>query len=892
MSTETDDALLIQALEAYRRAVADPAVGRRAAEQVAGRARDLGADEALAVALRAAGMAARELYEHDRASQHLDEAVRVALGAGLGDRAAEALITRSAVAFECGDADGARNDLVQARRHAGDAVRAEVSFADALLADMVGDVDASVEAYERALDEIEVSRPELEVKARNNLALLLLRRGDGASAERHLRTALRLAETFSPAFAAIVSESFATVAAERGETVEALRRYDEAENRLRNAELPLIDFNLSRARALLGLQLLDEAAQAAAASVSAATSATGGSAMLAEALVTAAEIALARGLSEAAQHDAASAVEHFRSQRRPGWEAIARLVELRAAVDHRDVDVDLLDEVAEVEQQLAASGNRLAATAAALLQGRAAAAAGAPSRARPALVRARDGAADGPVVLRLRSAVAAASLAELDGDDSAVRRLARDGIAELTDYRAALPSAELRARAAAHGEQLAELGLRSALRSGRSESVWTWLERARAVRVVDDEVRPSELEAAPLLADLRAAEAALASSGHDEPARQQAHARRVRDLEDRIRHADWMREHTGRHHADAPTIARLRGVRAALGGRVLVQYGILDQRLVAVVVRRSGLRTIDLGAVEPVLTSAAHLTFGLQRMARASSGPVAEAATAAVTAELARLADALGVGQIGVDTSGADVSAGSRGTTEVVIAPPTPLMGLPWGALPGLTDVPVRVVPSALAWHQTAAQVPRTRRVLAVAGPGLAAADAEVDEVASCHVGAEVLRGPAATCTAVRSRASGARLVHLACHGRLRSDRPSFSALQLADGPLTVHDLERVREPAHHWVLAACDVGVAGRPGAADLEGVLAVLFRRGAGGVVAATVAVPDLPTKAYMRALHDALSRGASLATAVRDARLATAAQGPAARAAAVAFSCYGGG
>jgi CHAT domain-containing protein len=34
---------------------------------------------------------------------------------------------------------------------------------------------------------------------------------------------------------------------------------------------------------------------------------------------------------------------------------------------------------------------------------------------------------------------------------------------------------------------------------------------------------------------------------------------------------------------------------------------------------------------------------------------------------------------------------------------------------------------------------------------------------------------------------------HVAAHGVFRADSPMFSSLRLADGPLTVHDLERLR---------------------------------------------------------------------------------------------------
>ena len=49
--------------------------------------------------------------------------------------------------------------------------------------------------------------------------------------------------------------------------------------------------------------------------------------------------------------------------------------------------------------------------------------------------------------------------------------------------------------------------------------------------------------------------------------------------------------------------------------------------------------------------------------------------------------------------------------------------------------------------------------------------------------------------------------MHLACHGSFRADNPLFSTLSLADGPLTVYDLERCRTMPRTVVLSACNVG-------------------------------------------------------------------------------------
>ena len=52
---------------------------------------------------------------------------------------------------------------------------------------------------------------------------------------------------------------------------------------------------------------------------------------------------------------------------------------------------------------------------------------------------------------------------------------------------------------------------------------------------------------------------------------------------------------------------------------------------------------------------------------------------------------------------------------------------------------------------------------------------------------------------------------HLACHGSFRADNPLFSSLLLADGGLTVHDVESLGAGPRELVLSACDSGRARR---------------------------------------------------------------------------------
>ena len=87
--------------------------------------------------------------------------------------------------------------------------------------------------------------------------------------------------------------------------------------------------------------------------------------------------------------------------------------------------------------------------------------------------------------------------------------------------------------------------------------------------------------------------------------------------------------------------------------------------------------------------------------------------------------------------------------------------------------------------------------------------------MAACHTGARVLAGESATTQAVTDGLVGAPLVHIVAHGRFRHDNPLWSTIELADGPLSVYELELLEHTPPMMVLASCDSGVGGPLGVA-----------------------------------------------------------------------------
>jgi hypothetical protein len=129
-----------------------------------------------------------------------------------------------------------------------------------------------------------------------------------------------------------------------------------------------------------------------------------------------------------------------------------------------------------------------------------------------------------------------------------------------------------------------------------------------------------------------------------------------------------------------------------------------------------------------------------------------------------------------------------------------------------------------------------------------------------------------------------------AAHGRFRADNPLLSRLQLADGPLTVYDLEALQRPPGCLVLSACDAGVSDvRPGD-ELMGLAAAVLALGTRTLVASVLPVADAATRPLMLALHEGLCLGMTPAEAL--ARAQAAPIGGHDAVAAASFVCLGAG
>jgi hypothetical protein len=378
-----------------------------------------------------------------------------------------------------------------------------------------------------------------------------------------------------------------------------------------------------------------------------------------------------------------------------------------------------------------------------------------------------------------------------------------------------------------------------------------------------------------LLQELRSVHEELAAhrAAGDEPADLVAHQR---TLEHRIRRASWRNEGVGAGLVQPPGVPELR---AALAGRTLVEYAALDDELVAVVVGASRTRLVRLGPMGPVDEEGAFVLFALRRLATGNAPPAAAAALWA------------GVG-LAVDRLRARLVAPLRLVpgAPLVVVPASRTWRLPWAHLCG---VPTSVAPSSATWLRASRRTePADGSVVLVAGPDLPGAAEEVSALAALHPDAQLLAPPASTVDAVVDLLRGARLAHLACHGRLRADNPTFSSFVLSAGELTVHELNLRGVSPHRVVLSACDSGADATYDGDEFVGFVSALLGQGTAGLLAGCVQVSDQEAVPLMTDVHARLLRGSSFAEAVHAASVECDTDRPEALAVRATFSAYGAG
>ncbi|MFF7070751.1 CHAT domain-containing protein [Streptomyces pseudovenezuelae] len=649
-------------------------------------------------------------------------------------------------------------------------------------------------------------------------------------------------------------ESRGLAAYRSGDIPAALRLLDEAQERYAKLGTPTFMLTVRRCEVLMAAGLAPEALAEADAAIKVLDGIGGQSTRKAELLLAAARAARHAGDAHTAIARADMAVRLFAGQRRTWWETHARLVLIEARVAAGRGSGRLVADAAAVADRLASFGAP-AAPEASLLAGRIALGLGWQDDARRHLEVAARSRHSGPPLARMTGWAARALWARAAGSDRRVLEACRRGLDVLDDHRTTLGASELRARATAQGAELAGLAARASLRSGGPRRLLVWSERWRATVLSAPPTRPPADPA--LLSDLTAFREIAARAegarmeGRPVPTLEREQRRLEREIRSRSLHMRGDASGDGYRFDPGRLLERL-------GDEVrLVELAVLDGRVQVLLCAQGRVRRFEAGLLADAEREAEHVQAGLRRLAH----PGAEARLPVVEAAGRRLEELL-----------LGPAAAQLGSGPVVVVPPGRLHQVPWALLPSLRERVFSVSPSASSWLRAreTAPPPSGRQVL-VRGPGLATGGAEVPELAGRNGSATVLEHDEARVPRVLEELDGAALAHIAAHGTFRADSPLFSSLRMADGPLIVHDFERLDRSPYRIILSCCDTARFASVGADELLGLVTALLPLGTAGVVACSAPVNDEAVVPLMLTLHKGLGAGASMAEALRDARAA---------------------
>jgi tetratricopeptide (TPR) repeat protein len=459
-----------------------------------------------------------------------------------------------------------------------------------------------------------------------------------------------------------------------------------------------------------------------------------------------------------------------------------------------------------------------------------------------------------PVGIVLHERALRARTLILQGRPSAARGLLRDSASLLARHQGYAVSLDVRAAMALHGRRIRDVDVGLALTEARPDRVFDSVERWRAAsQRAPLAIAEPDGESAALLTRLRTARQLILHGNlpDGDPVRAEATM-----LEQAITERAWT-QHSVRGEAPAAVVTlTATQIEEQLGTRTaLLSFFSTGDRLHVVRLGAGGEQLTDLGPSAALLDKVIRLRADLRARQHIPSVP-----------------DLLRVVQHALDTSLSDVDTALAlrrlvGDAErVVVVPTATIISLPWALLPSLRGVPVTVAPSATRWLRPRRAARHRQFLTAIAGPGLAGSQDEVEQVRrtwgsrGAPPSSDGLGTAADALMALRS----ARLVHLAAHGFHEHQSPLFSSLAMSDGPLFAHEFPRP-VTAEHVVLSACDVGQSRvRPGDEPL-GLAAALLGLGVGAVVASVAPVGDAVAGEAMAEYHRKLAAGLDAAAAL---------------------------
>jgi tetratricopeptide (TPR) repeat protein len=718
------------------------------------------------------------------------------------------------------------------------ALRGLVNHQHALILLRAGDLNATLDVYERAipalerLNQTEFADPELLAKAYLNRGLAYIELGNPKSAEQDMRRCMELASTHTLSrMLAKAQANLGEIARLGGDVPGSLRYHDSAEVLFREIGPGLVPrTQIDQARVLLEAGLAEEAARRLDEALPVLRAARIGQ-DLAEAELTRAAAALIEGDYTLAKQLASNAHRRFVKRGNKTWAEVAALTKLRVEASAALAGPGTLlspTKAAKLAQRLLAIGLTDEAAMATMLAVRLAVRLGDITTAESLLEQVPPLRKIAPIDHKMMLRLCRAEVAVVKADRRRALAQAKAGFDELSAARDRMGGLDLVCGTAVHGLQLARLAVGLVLDGARTDAdarrLLAWQERTRA-QVYRYEPLPAidDPEMASQVTELRMVLRTIQQARLDR--RPTAHLeRRMTALQQEVNRLGW---HTSQWGKPRP-VSSPEEVIERLGDRALISFSGPDKDLAAVVVAGGRTKLVRLGAKAAVLETARQLHADLDALAPDELIPPLVTAVSQSARRRIQALDEMLFGPEGISTELLD-------GRELVVVPFGELYSVPWETLPSLRGRAVSVAPSATAWV-SAEEVPQNGGpVVLVRGPDLPAAATELDQLRFVYPDAIVLDGALATTSAVLKAMDGAKLVHIAAHGTHESANAMFSRLELYDGGLLAHEVARLAHPPAHIVLAACELAMSHiRPGDEPL-GFAGAMLASGSRTVVAA---------------------------------------------------------
>ncbi|HEX7100013.1 MAG TPA: CHAT domain-containing tetratricopeptide repeat protein [Acidimicrobiia bacterium] len=809
-----------------------------------------------ATAWWALGLAKREIDDLVGAAECLRTAIETAESAGEAPLAAEVTSSLAWTVARMGDLSEALRltDLAARSLTGGPAARNEMQ--KALILQRLGDNRRALQSYAVALEALEAAGDRIgAARLRINRSILHVYSGDPDAAVADLEEAHRISvEEEQTLLQAACAHNLGFAHGRRRDIPQALMWFDRAEEiftRLGAGER-MAALLSDRAEVYADVGLMHDALADARAAVDYLRR-EGQDPALADALLVLASIADLAGDTSAAQQCAAEARQLFASQKRRQWELKAAYAEALAALRGTPRRRQLRRMLSLVSR-LDAAGWEWEATRARIEAGRVAFDLGDMEATEDVFGPVATTSGPESYLDRVARAEARYMLSVARGAEREARRAVTEGLRLLDRFRAGLGSPEMRAGIARHGVRLVTAAIDDAMRAGRPwrvlEAVETW--RARSIDF-PPVLPPKSTEVTTALAALRDADTALRQAGADGRSTDDIRAE-IRRLETRIRRL--IRQAEGDDRSTDNTPLDRASLTAALEGQALISYFSIRDVVHAVWYDGDRWRLSPLVGHDEIASAVDSVVFSLTRLASGQGSEASQEAAAMVLDETAdQLARAL-VGPLDV------------GDRDLVIVPTGVLHRLPWHVLNELKGRRVSLAPSVRSWlraTQRLARIGPESPAALVAGPDLESATIEVDRLSRLYRTKRRLSGRNAKVDAVLNALDGVEVAHLAAHGTFRADNPQFSSLRLADGPLTVYDLDLVSSVPSVMIMPSCDSAVSEVGVGDELLGLSATLLRMGVTSLVAPTVPIPDRETTPLMVELHRRMLSGEDAAAAL---------------------------